>query len=145
MLERLFHDPVPDMAIAVERARFGADLLERLYGRDWHHKVCVDRLDIGSPFCCVLGQLLWQGHFQVAFLSLSEAVKCGFSCGAWDFLFFAQPPWISRSYDRLTEAWRLVLRERSAGDALPKVLPPTERDVSSDRRDSGQSSFHCVN
>jgi len=141
MLERLFHDPVPEMVTAVERARCGADFLEHLYGQDWHHKVCVERLDIGS----VLGQLLWQGHFRLAFLSLGEAVRCGFSCGAWDFLFFTQPPWVSRSYDRLTEAWKLVLQERLVCDALPKMQPAQEHDASSDRRDSGQGSFHCVN
>lgn len=114
MAIRLFDDPVPDMRTAMARAEAGARYLDQRYGEDWDTLIDADRLDIASPFRCVLGQLIANGHFGALFTSLRDGVDGGFSCGLWDMLFFALPPSVDRSFKRLTKAWKIVLQRRMA-------------------------------
>ena len=145
MFSRFFQDPVADMSTAVARAEAGARFLDDTYGEEWHHKIDVSTLNIASPMYCVLGQLLRKRHWRIAFLSLSECVALGFSCGLWDFLFFAKPPWVSRSFHRLDEAWKLVLENRLVQDAQPKPRPASWESTQNGRDDSDQNRFTCVN
>ena len=114
MAIRLFDDPVPDMRTAMARAEVGARYLDRKYGEDWHALIDAERLDIASPCRCVLGQLVGHGYYGALFPSYRDGVDGGFSCGLWDMLFFAHPPSVSRSFKRLTTAWKIVLRRRTA-------------------------------
>lgn len=114
MAIRLFDDPVPDMRTAMARAEVGARYLDRKYGEDWHTLIDAERLDIASPCRCVLGQLVGHGYYGALFPSYRDGVDGGFSCGLWDMLFFAHPPSVSRSFKRLTTAWKIVLRRRTA-------------------------------
>ena len=141
---RFFQDPVPDMSIAITRAEAGARYLDEVRGENWHQRINLESLNISSPFNCILGQFLRQGHLGMAFISLPEAVAHGFSCGLWDFLFFAQPPWLSRSFDRLTEAWKMLIRDRAIRDQLPKPKLARETSADHDRNDSGQNNCMCV-
>jgi hypothetical protein len=114
MAIRLFDDPVPDMKTAMARAEAGARYLDQRYGDDWHTLIDADRLDISSPCRCVLGQLIGHGYYSALFTSGRDGVDGGFSCGAWDILFFALPPSVKRSFQRLTTAWKIVLQRRTA-------------------------------
>lgn len=114
MAIRFFDDPVPDMRTAMARAEVGARYLDRKYGEDWHTLIDAERLDIASPCRCVLGQLVGHGYYGALFPSYRDGVDGGFSCGLWDILFFAQPPSVKRSFQRLTIAWKIVLRRRTA-------------------------------
>lgn len=114
MAIRFFDDPVPDMRTAMARAEVGARYLDRKYGEDWHTLIDAERLDIASPCRCVLGQLVGHGYYGALFPSYRDGVDGGFSCGLWDTLFFAQPPSVKRSFQRLTKAWKIVLQRRTA-------------------------------
>lgn len=123
MAIRLFDDPVPDMRTAMARAEAGTLYLDQRYGEDWHTLIDADRLDIASPFRCVLGQLAIHGHYGALFTSLEDGVEGGFSCGLWDMLFFAMPPSVKRSFKRLTVAWKIVLQRRTTQRADRNRLP----------------------
>ena len=134
-----FKDPVPDLETAIVRARFGASYLDYEFGADWVERIDVSDLDVGSLRHCVLGQLIRQGNWRLVLLPLDTAVSGGFSCGVWDFLFFRPPPWIRRSFQRLTKAWKMVLRERRVAKPIANLNGPSRR-----QNDSGQSSFSCA-
>jgi len=145
LLHRLFEDPVPNMSTAMVRAKRGAEFLDAVYGDQWHQRIDANVLNIGSFRRCMLSQLLQRGCFRVAFLSVGECVHLGFSCGLWDLVLFFQPPWISRSYHRLTEAWKLILQSRAERDQLP--LPKrrsTAKVKENNRHDPDQNQFTCA-
>ena len=104
---------VKDPGIALERARDGAEYLDGLYGDDWDRSINLQTLDIKRPFHCVLGQLICQGR-TAYLMSPRNGVDRGFSCGMLlDVVtLFARIPALDRSYAVLTDAWKIVLRER---------------------------------
>jgi len=111
-------DPVKNLDEALVRARLGKAYLDRKLGADWDHKIDIDRLNIKSPINCVLSQLIRRGHLSLLFLNSRELVECGFSCGAIDLFCWIPILAINRSFRRLTQAWKLILREqRSQADA----------------------------
>lgn len=137
MAARFFEDPVPNMLTAVSRVEVGARYLDRMFGEDWVSRIDWDRLDIGSPFKCIVGQLIASGHFKLLLIPPRTGVECGFSCGQWDILSFARLPWVDRSYRRLTTAWRIMLLRRVADhphldSTQVRTLPRTQ--VLSDAR-----------
>jgi hypothetical protein len=144
MFAEFFQDPVPDMQTAIARVRRGAAFLERVYGADWHTKLCRHARNSGHPFPCVSGQILKSGHWRLIFTSLTAATSYGLSCGLWDFLFYLQPPWVSRSYDRLAEAWKLVLQEIRASDADCSAKTVRHQAQRKRFRDSDSNSWSCV-
>lgn len=140
----LFRDPVPDMSVAFERADAGARYLELMCGEDWHQKIDLQALDLGSLFCGLYEQLWGQASGFLPLMNMKDSVALGFSCGWWDVLFFAQPPWVSRSFHRLTEAWKLVIEKRIAQDAVPQPKLPPRASKPNDRGDSGNGRFSCL-
>ena len=140
MIREFFQDPVPDMATARDRVRAGAFYLDGLYGNEWARKINVSRLSIRSPIHCILGQLIRQWHFESVFLPLVDRGEYGFSCGLWDACFFLPPPWVRRSFDRLTLAWKKLIKDRLTPQTKPVVL----KQRRSDRDDHGRNSFSSV-
>ncbi|MEZ6126611.1 MAG: hypothetical protein R3C49_26105 [Planctomycetaceae bacterium] len=134
---------MPDMQTAISRVQSGIRHLDELYGREWRAKINLSWLDISSPRNCILGQLMRHGHLALLFTDVSTGVACGFSCGLWDLLFFCQPPWVSRSFDRLTEAWKLALSEPVVSDSRPVPARPSQRG-NIDRNDSGRGTYSCA-
>jgi hypothetical protein len=112
---------VTDPDVALAKAREGAAYLDRRVGKHWHQLINVDRLDIGSPFTCMLAQLNFQGYWIMPLPR--RAVSCGFACGVFLDLFslvlrIPGLAWLLRlqkipcSYELLNDAWRIVIRER---------------------------------
>jgi len=121
-----FEDPVKDDDVALSRARAGMVFLDRRLGPDWDRKIDLDRLDVGSPARCIQAQLLRRGHWSLIFQSLAGEVERGFACGLIDLLFWLPIPSVKRSYQRLTQAWKLLLLERRR-EAEPQVAKaPTD-------------------
>ncbi len=111
---------VPDLKTALNRARNGAFYLDSKFGPKWDRKIDLDRLDIGSPFHCICGQLVGHGHLSM--LVPSQCVRNGFSCGVFDLVSpFIRTGFIRRAYDRLTSAWKIVLQERRRHDETQRV------------------------
>ncbi len=108
---------VRDMDTALERARAGAAYLDARHGNGWDAHVDAGKLDIASPFHCVLGQLALAGTDN--WLSIDRSVDLGFSCGLFSDLLslFTRFPTLRQSYERLNEAWRIVLAERQENGA----------------------------
>lgn len=106
-----------DAETASARAAAGAAFLDARLGPGWEARIKPERLDIGSPFHCILGQLGWTGlRLQFTFADPWDAVKYGFSSGPaadWAWLF-VRPRTLGRSFELLTEAWRALLAERRA-------------------------------
>ncbi len=106
-------DPVKNLDEALVRARLGTAYLDEKFGPDWDHQIDLNRLNIKSPINCVLSQLMWRGHLSLLlFLDLRKAVDYGFSCGIVDAICWIPIPALDRSFQRLTQAWKLVLSER---------------------------------
>lgn len=143
MFSNLIRDPVPDMTIAFERAEVGAQYLDVVCEDNWHQKIDLNTLDLGHFFFGLQGQLLRNVCGFVPLKRKQDAVSLGFSCGFWDLLFFAQPPWVSRSFHRLTEAWKLVIEQRIAQDSVPKPQRSPAVSERNDRGDSDASRFAC--
>ena len=101
---------VPDLDSAMGRAQAGAEYLDRKFGPRWDQVINVDRLDIAS-FRCVWGQLARHGFFCLP--TPRRAVDCGFSCGSlMDLVVLLRLSSVPRSYERLTQAWKVVIRQR---------------------------------
>jgi hypothetical protein len=98
---------------ATERAHRGAAWLDSKFGPSWDQKINLDRLEIGSPINCIVGQLMRHGHLSLLFINAGEGVEYGFSLGHWDALalFLPIPP-VRRPYRPLNDAWKALLRER---------------------------------
>jgi hypothetical protein len=96
---------------ALARARSGAAWLDAKYGPDWDRKIDFDRLDIGSPIWCIVGQLILHGYLSMLFAT--QIVDHGFSRGLLDLVVILLPigP-VKQAYRPLTDAWKTVLRER---------------------------------
>lgn len=148
MFAKFFMDPVPDMQTAICRVRRGAAFLQRVYGPDWYDKAILPTRNRNYPLFCVARLMFNAGHWKLVLMSLTAAKGYGLSCGFWDFLFYLQPPWVGRSHDRLTEAWKLVLQElraaehvrcQKAGHGKTQYLICRRR-----RRDSDSSSWSCI-
>lgn len=103
---------VSDLDTAVGRVLKGARYLDGQVGPGWEQMIEPRRLDIGHIFNCVIGQLMLKGHYCTP--SVREGVECGFSCGMRDLLavFGYRSKASARSYDLLTQAWKLVLETR---------------------------------
>jgi hypothetical protein len=101
-------DPVPDERTAFARASAGMAYLDQHYGPAWDRRLDVEHLDIASPVCCVLAQL------KVMWISPSLAYEYGFSAGVLNDLLVVtfKPAPLVRSFARLTQAWKVLLRER---------------------------------
>jgi hypothetical protein len=111
--------PIPAWAMA--RARNGARWLDAKYGPDWDRRIDFDRLEIGSPIRCIVGQLIRHGYLSMLFAT--QIVAHGFSRGLLDVVVVLLPigP-VKQAYRPLTEAWKVVLRERR-GPAPAHVKP----------------------
>ncbi len=149
MFNQMFQDPVADMSTAVARAEAGAAFFDVVFGDEWHRLVDREQVNTSNPLRCMFGELMrgitWREYQQVAWMPIRQSVALGFSCGLWDFLCFLPLPWVSRSFHRLDEAWRLVLDQRFANDALPKPQPAQNDRSPHGRDDSGKDQFCCVN
>jgi hypothetical protein len=101
--------PIPEWAMT--RARNGARWLDAKYGPDWDRRIDFDRLEIGSPIRCVVGQLIRHGYLSMLFAT--QIVAHGFSRGLLDVVVILLPigP-VKRTYRPLTDAWKVVLRDR---------------------------------
>ncbi len=119
-MKSLFYNGVENLDEALNRARSGAEFLDQRLGPDWDRKIDLDRLDIQCPFNCVLSQLMRRGHLLLLFVDFAAGVNYGFSCGMVDAIFLIPVPSVDRSFQRLTEAWKLVIRERR-GEEQPHV------------------------
>jgi hypothetical protein len=111
--------PIPEWAMT--RARNGARWLDAKYGPDWDRRIDFDRLEIGSPIRCIVGQLIRHGYLSMLFAT--QIVAHGFSRGLLDVVVILLPigP-VKRAYRPLTDAWKVVLRERR-GPAQAHVKP----------------------
>jgi hypothetical protein len=121
--ERLVECPEFETADwALARARSGAAWLDAKYGPDWDRRIDFDRLDIGSPIWCIVGQLIMHGYLSLMFAT--QVVEHGFSRGLLDLVVILLPigP-VKRAYRPLTDAWKKVLRERR-GPTEPHVKSP---------------------
>ena len=83
---------VEDSDWALARARSGADWLDAKYGPDWDRRIDFDRLAIGSPIWCIVGQLIMHGYLSMLFAT--QIVDHGFSRGLLDLVVdpFADRP-----------------------------------------------------
>jgi hypothetical protein len=109
---------------ALARARSGAAWLDSKYGPDWDRRIDFDRLEIGSPIWCIVGQLIMHGYLSMLFAT--NIVDHGFSRGLLDLVIILLPigP-VKRAYRPLTDAWKSVLRERR-GPTEPHVARPAK-------------------
>jgi hypothetical protein len=108
---------------AMTRARHGAAWLDSNFGPEWDRQIDFDKLRIGSPIRCIVGQLILHGYASLLFAT--RIVDHGFSLGLLDILVVLLPfaP-LKRAYRPLTDAWRKVLRERR--DKTPAPALPAE-------------------
>jgi hypothetical protein len=128
MSTAVLNESVLDQAVvensdrALVRARNGADWLDAKYGPDWDRRIDFDRLAIGSPIWCIVGQLIMHGYLSLMFAT--QVVEHGFSRGLLDLVVILLPigP-VKRAYRPLTDAWKKVLRERR-GPTEPHVKSP---------------------
>ncbi|HEV3301941.1 MAG TPA: hypothetical protein VG055_19965 [Planctomycetaceae bacterium] len=127
MSTAVLNESVLDQAVvensdwALTRARNGADWLDAKYGPDWDRRIDFDRLAIGSPIWCIVGQLIMHGYLSMLFAT--QIVDHGFSRGLLDLVVILLPigP-VKRAYRPLTDAWKTVLRERR-GPREPHIKP----------------------
>jgi hypothetical protein len=103
---------VRDFDTAIGRAQDGAAYLDKKFGPEWDRVLDLERLDIASPFRCVLGQLGSQGHLCI--MGPRRSVDRGFSCGILlDCLsLVVRWPALTQSYALLNQAWKAVIRQR---------------------------------
>jgi hypothetical protein len=108
---RVEYPDVENADWALARARSGAAWLDSKYGPDWDRRIDFERLEIGSPIWCIVGQLIMHGYLSMLFAT--QVVDHGFSRGLLDLVVILLPigP-VKRAYRPLTEAWKTVLRER---------------------------------
>jgi len=127
MSTAVLNESVLDQAVvensdwALARARSGAAWLDAKYGPDWDRRIDFDRLEIGSPIWCIVGQLIMHGCLSMLFAT--QIVDHGFSRGLLDLVVILLPigP-VKRAYRPLTDAWKTVLRERR-GPREPHIKP----------------------
>jgi hypothetical protein len=102
---------VEDRDWATERARSGAAWLDSQFGPEWDRDIDFEKLEIGSPIRCIVGQLILHGY--VSLLFATHIVDHGFSRGLLDILVVLLPigPF-KKPYQPLTAAWKAVLKER---------------------------------
>jgi hypothetical protein len=123
----------PDWAMT--RARSGAAWLDSQFGPAWDRDIDFEKLEIGSPIRCIVGQLILHGYLSLLFAT--HIVDHGFSRGLLDILVVLLPigPF-KRAYRPLTNAWKVVLNERR-GSSEPHV--PAEA-AKSHRENYGQAA-----
>jgi hypothetical protein len=117
----LEHAAVENLDWAEVRARNGAAWLDAKFGPEWDRDIDFEKLEIGSPIRCIVGQLISHGYLSMLFAT--HIVDHGFSRGLLDVVVVLLPlgP-VKRAYQPLTDAWKAVLRERrgeQAGDMRP--------------------------
>jgi hypothetical protein len=120
-----------DAVTAAERAAAGAAFLDRRLGPGWEARINPERLDIGSPFNCILGQLGWTGLWlQLTFGEVKLAVDYGFSSGPLADLVWLvyRSRKLRRSFELLTEAWRELLAERARQRAEAEARARAEEE-----------------
>jgi hypothetical protein len=106
---------------AMIRARSGAAWLDAKFGPDWDRQIDFDKVQIGSPIRCIVGQLITHGYLSLLFAT--HIVDHGFSLGLLDILVVLLPVGpAKRAYQPLTDAWQIVLRERR-GETQPHKKP----------------------
>ncbi len=105
---------------AMSRARNGAAWLDAKFGPDWDRQIDFEKLEIGRPIRCIVGQLIRHGYLSLLFAT--GIVDHGFSRGLLDVLVVLLPfaP-LRRAYRPLTNAWKIVLRERRSS-TRPQVI-----------------------
>ncbi len=121
---------------AVDRARNGAAWLDAKFGPDWDGQIDFEKLEIGSPLHCIVGQLILHGYLSLLFAT--QIVDHGFSRGLLDILvvlLLIAP--FKQAYRPLTGAWKAVLRERR--DKTPPHAQPAGGN-SSQRRNWNQAA-----
>jgi hypothetical protein len=116
---------VENLDWAMVRARSGAAWLDSKFGSEWDRRIDFERLEIGSPVRCILGQLIIHGYLSLLFAT--QIVDHGFSRGLLDLLVVLLPigP-VKRAYRPLTDAWKTVLRERR-GQTEPHAIRPGKK------------------
>jgi hypothetical protein len=115
---------------ALARARSGAEWLDSKFGSDWDRRIDFERLEIGSPIWCIVGQLILHGYLSMLFAT--HIVDHGFSRGLLDLVVILLPigP-VKRAYRPLTNAWKVVLLERRA-PTNPHLARPARQLASAD-------------
>jgi hypothetical protein len=116
---------------AMQRARSGAAWLDAKFGRDWDRRIDFEKVQIGSPIRCIVGQLITHGYLSMLFAT--NIVQHGFSRGLLDIVVVLLPitP-VKRAYQPLTNAWKIVLRERR-GETAPHAVRPAKNPTMPDR------------
>jgi hypothetical protein len=119
---------VDEHAWAAERARNGTAWLDSQFGPEWDRDIDFEKLEIGSPIRCIVGQLIRHGYLSLLFAT--HIVDHGFSRGLLDVLVVLLPigPF-KRAYRPLTDAWKVVLQERRglARPHQPLEVPKSHR------------------
>jgi len=96
---------------AMDRARSGAAWLDSKFGPEWDRRIDFEKLEIGSPVRCIVGQLITHGYLSLLFAT--QIVDHGFSRGLLDVVVILLPfGVVKQAYHPLTDAWKTVLRER---------------------------------
>lgn len=90
----------------MDRAKKGAEVLDSQIGADWHTKINLSTLDLGSCYACILGQLFGEYMDGRDALRLDAA-----EARAHGFTLRRQEP----GFLELTKAWgRLILHRLAA-------------------------------
>jgi hypothetical protein len=107
---------------ALARARSGTLWLDSRFGPEWDSRIDFERLEIGSPIWCIVGQLIMHGYLSMLFAT--HIVDHGFSRGLLDLVVILLPigP-VKRDYLPLTIAWKTVLIERRGSTNLHLARP----------------------
>ena len=107
---------------AMTRARSGAVWLDAKFGPDWDGRIDFEKLEIGHPIRCIVGQLIAHGYLSLMFAG--KIMDHGFSLGVLDILVVLLPLGVlKRAYRPLTEAWKTVLSERRSERELLRATP----------------------
>jgi hypothetical protein len=115
---------------ALARAHSGAKWLDSKFGPDWDRRIDFERLEIGSPIWCIVGQLIMHGYLSMLFAT--HIVDHGFSRGLLDLVVILLPIGrLKRAYRPLTNAWKAVLLERR-GPTNPHVVRPARQLASAE-------------
>jgi hypothetical protein len=95
--------PAPE-PILMSRVLRGAMVLDE-HAPGWHQRIDLEKLDISSPFRCVLGQVF--GHYIEGLVSLNMGASqpFGFAATAYD------------ENPALTGLWRALISQRRERDA----------------------------
>lgn len=103
------------------RASRGAAFLDRCYP-DWFRRINVQRLELSSRSCCIVGQLF--GDFQKVFEAGLAIRLCGERVDAIEMGFTQSDG--PAGWSMLQEAWLDLVAARLAAAEASKVVEPSD-------------------